>query len=105
MMNSLVFEKKKKSPNFFKKNCHNLPNSLQHERVLNIFLFFIFFGILPNLAKYSHERWPLEQLFSESTVGNIWWGTLGTTSRDENMLPPNGTKSHPTGRSVHFRWS
>jgi len=31
-------------------------------------------------------------------VGNIWWGTLGTTSRDENMLgPPNGTKSHPIG--------
>jgi hypothetical protein len=49
------WKKKKKVSKKNLKNCHNLPNSLQHERVLIIFLFFIFLGILPNLAKYPHE--------------------------------------------------
>jgi len=47
MMNSLFFGKEKvsqKNLNFFFFG-HNLPNYLQHERVLILFLFFIFLNI------------------------------------------------------------
>lgn len=92
-MNSLFFEKKKKSVQilfYFKKNLSQfakLPTTWKGADYFSIFLFFL---ILPNLAKYSSEWWPHEQTLQNFYGPRIHFELKQVTSlRRRRILTPS----------------